>query len=400
MPPRTPDPTIGDRIRLRRKARGWSIRFAASRAGISHTTWSRIESGQRGADNRFLLADLARALECSVSDLTGHPLPPATRAAADAQAAVHSVRRALVETDLDDEPTGPARPIGELTREEELVTDLWRRCDFAAAAGRLPDLIRGAHAATRGPDRPAALRLLVAASYRASSAARYIGTAGDSWLAAERSRQAARELGDPVLSAWAQWARALAAMGCGAYERGHRLVDRAVDDLRPHLSAPGALEMFGMLHLTAAFAATGEHRRADAETALAEATAIASRTGETDALWLWFGPTNVGIWRVSIEVDGGDSGRAVALAEQVSPTAIDAPMRHAAYYTDLGRALAGVGQVDRALRMLLAAERIAPQQVRASAVVAETARSLMEQVTRGTRTQLNGLCERLGVITR
>lgn len=400
MPSRTPDTTIGNRIRLRRKARGWSVRFAASRAGISHTTWSRIEAGTRGADNRFLLADLARALDCPVTDLTGQPAPPATRAAAEAQANIHAMRRALVETDLDDEPTTPAHPISELEHEAQLVTDLWRRCDFTAAAGRLPDLIRGAHTAAHGPDRMDALRLLAEAAYRASSTARYIGTSGDAWLAAERCRQAARHLDDPVLTAWSQWARALAAMGCGAYGRGQRLTVHAVNELQAHLSAPGALEMLGMLHLTAAMAAMGGRRRDDAETRLAEAAEIAARTGDTDTLHLWFGPTNVDIWRVSIEADGGDPGRAVALAEQVIPTAIDAPMRHATFYADLSRALAGVGAVDQALRMMLAAERVAPQQVQASPVAAETARSLLEQVTRGPRSQLAGLCERMGVLGR
>ena len=43
--------TVGERIRARRLLRGWSMRYAASRAGVSHATWSRIERGrQPGAD--------------------------------------------------------------------------------------------------------------------------------------------------------------------------------------------------------------------------------------------------------------------------------------------------------------------------------------------------------------
>lgn len=398
--PRNPDRTIGERIRLRRKARGWSIRFAASRAGIAHSTWSRIEAGTHGADNRFLLADLARALECSIADLTGQPLPPTDRTAAEAQAGVHAIRRALIECDRDEEPTVAPRPAGQLSAEIDAVTDMWRRSDFAAAAARLPDLLRTAHAVAAGPDREAGLRLLVRAAYRASSTARFVGTSAESWLAAERCRQAATELADPVCLAWAELARAASATSCGSYGRSAKLASRAVDALCPHLAAPGALEMLGMLQLTAALAAMGERRRDEAAGWLAEADAVGRRTGDTGTVGLWFGPTNIGIWRVSIEADGGDPGRAVDLAATISPQVLDAPVRHATYYADLARALARVRRGEQAVRMLLTAERIAPQQIRASPMAAETTRILLEQAPRGVRTGLAGLSERLGVIGR
>src|ERR687889_1511660 len=95
-----PELTIGERIRARRLLRGWSVRFAASRAGISHATWSRIERGRQAADNRFILADIAAALECSPTDLAGTPVPAADRAAMAAQAGVYGIRQALVDIDL------------------------------------------------------------------------------------------------------------------------------------------------------------------------------------------------------------------------------------------------------------------------------------------------------------
>lgn len=56
----------------------WSIHHAASRAGIAHTTWMRVERGELRTD-RYLVADIAAALECSVVDLTGQPYAPADR---------------------------------------------------------------------------------------------------------------------------------------------------------------------------------------------------------------------------------------------------------------------------------------------------------------------------------
>ena len=69
------DPAIGERIRDRRNLLGYSIRFAADRAAISHTTWSRIERGLVSADNRFTLAAIAEALRCPVGALTKAPHP-------------------------------------------------------------------------------------------------------------------------------------------------------------------------------------------------------------------------------------------------------------------------------------------------------------------------------------
>src|SRR3954447_22811847 len=93
----TRDMTIGERIKARRLLRTWSVRHAADRAGISHASWSRIERGLQTADNRFVLANIASALECSIIDLTGTPVPSTDRQAAAAQACVSAVRCALVD---------------------------------------------------------------------------------------------------------------------------------------------------------------------------------------------------------------------------------------------------------------------------------------------------------------
>src|SRR5688500_8961794 len=100
--------TIGERIRHRRLMRGWSVRHAASRAGVSHATWSRIERGRQAADNRFVLADIAAALECSPTELAGMLVPAGDRAAMAAHAGVHAIHQALVETDLGEPADRPA----------------------------------------------------------------------------------------------------------------------------------------------------------------------------------------------------------------------------------------------------------------------------------------------------
>jgi transcriptional regulator with XRE-family HTH domain len=113
MPRRTVpvDPSIGERIRTRRRLRNWSVRHAASRAGISHTTWSRIERGLMACDNRFLVADIAAALDVPVAELVGQPTTPNDRDLVTARGRVLDVRGMLMDTALDEPTTHEPRQL-------------------------------------------------------------------------------------------------------------------------------------------------------------------------------------------------------------------------------------------------------------------------------------------------
>ncbi|WP_433365186.1 helix-turn-helix domain-containing protein [Actinoplanes sp. CA-142083] len=400
MTPRpSPDPDIGDRIRARRLLRGWSMRYAASRAGISHATWSRIERGRQAADNRFMLADIAAALECSPADLAGMPVPATDRAAAAALAGVQGIRRALVDIDLTEPGTTDASPLPSLAAQLELAGARLDACDYASVTRLLPRLLRDLHTETAGPDRATALRLLCDAAFVASSVLRQVGHPADAWLGAERCQQAADATEDPVLRGYAAYSMASAANACGSFQRGLTLAERAADDLRPHLGRPGGAEMLGTLHLICAYASRGRDRLDDSRDWLAEAEVLARRTGETTTLGMFFGPTNVNIWRISIEVDEGDPARAAEIARRVTPAAIPAGLRQVYYYADTARALARVGGQDReAIRFLLTAERLAPQHVHTSSDAAESARTLLERSNnRAAGADLRGLCERMRI---
>ncbi|MEU4427769.1 helix-turn-helix transcriptional regulator [Actinoplanes sp. NPDC024001] len=431
----TPPSSIGDRIRARRLLRGWSIRYAASRAGVSHASWSRIERGLQAADNRFMLADLAAALDCSPTDLAGTAVPAADREAVAAHARVSAVRQALVEADLNEpleqgggsnrqpeqhgglsepperhgdlrEPPeqrgGLNRPPGrpaELGRALALVDQLRRACDYAGAARLLPDLLRGLHAAGAGPERAAALRQLCDATFIASSVLRNLGCPAEAWLGAERCRDAAHAAQDPILRGYAEYARACAAAACGSYERAYAIAERAVNGLCGHTGKPGGTAVLGTLQLMCAQSARGSRRPGDSRAWLDEAAALARGTGETATMGLYFGPTNVAIWRIGIEADGGEPGRAVAIARGTDPAVIAAGFRQVFYYADTARALARVRGRDReAIRYLLIAERIAPQHLHTSAMAQETTRALLERSRRAAGgSELRGLCTRMQI---
>ena len=397
---RTPDPTIGERIRVRRLLVRLSIRQAADRAGISHTTWSRIEQGTMSADNRFILAAIAEALRCAVTDLTGLPVAPVDAVSAELHAGVHLTLRALLEADLDYPATVAAPPTPVLAAEAELVRALRVRCDYLGATRRLPDLLRGLHAAALAPATSTeALRLLVLATEDATFVTRFAGHPAVAAPAAERCWQAASTLGDPVLLGLAGWARAGAMAGFDLNERTYAIASRAADSLEPALALPAAAEVLGQLHLTSALALRALGRVGEADERVRAAEELAARTGETRTLQLMFGPTNIRFWRIAMECDGGDPGRAVEIANGTDSQRLPMPGRLACFYLDTGRALARISGKDRAaVRALTTAERIAPQRVRNSPFAVEAARALLERARRNAAwPELRGFCERVGI---
>jgi hypothetical protein len=109
-----------------------------------------------------------------------------------------------------------------------LVRRLRHERAYARAAGLLPGLLRDLQAACRGPERGAALAVLCEATLLASSLLRSLGFAADACLGAERCREVAEEIEDPVLLALSAFARTCAANSCGSYARQSTLAQRGI----------------------------------------------------------------------------------------------------------------------------------------------------------------------------
>jgi hypothetical protein len=92
------------------------------------------------------------------------------------------------------------------------------------------------------------------------------------------------------------------------------------------------------------------------------------------------GPTNVGLHRVAVLVDLGDGGAAVEAAREVNPDglAMLPKERRANFHIDVARGHALAGRRDPAVRALLDAETLAPDEVRcrpmATALITELQR--------------------------
>lgn len=78
-----------------------------------------------------------------------------------------------------------------------------------------------------------------------------------------------------------------------------------------------AMQLAGTLSLYRAEVAAADDRPGDVGPALAHADEVAEHTGEGNAYWSGFGPSNAGFTRASVALDLKDYDLAVAAAESV-----------------------------------------------------------------------------------
>ncbi|MFE9747589.1 helix-turn-helix domain-containing protein [Saccharothrix saharensis] len=398
---------IGARVRMIRRRRGLSLEVVAGRAGIGKSYLSMLENGQRQFERRGLLEGIAQALDCSVADLTGQPYLPRDRASAEALATLPSISVALYDATLDDVPDVSARPLHELVSWVGQANEHTAHSRYGAAGRALGGLLTDLHVhavTSNGAERRTALAALAEACVVACGVARSLGNMDLAVAAAGRAEEVARRLDSPALMGFTAMTSTGALSRLGARNRAERVAASALEDLvdvaDPTAADTAPAEAAGMLHLSVAQMAAKSGRLSDASAHLAEAAALAERTGERNALWFSFGPANVRAWRLSVAVE---SGEGPAEAERIESTPgyaddLAAADRRAALHFDLARAYAQAGGArdTAALRHLDTADRIAPQRIRHDPV----ARELLVTLDRRAHRQpweLRSLGNRLGV---
>jgi transcriptional regulator with XRE-family HTH domain len=386
---------IGDRVRRRREALGMVQAHVADLAGMSRATLCRIEKGERALTSIEKIRNLARVLRCPVEHLTGVAMPgPVTHG--DSWATVQALQCA--DLDFDTRWTGEPIPVAALAARVDDAVALRRGCEYAALTRQLPFLIGDLHAAASDPaTRRDVLPLIVRVAESASFVVRYTGNPSGTAIAAERAQQAATASEDPVMLGFAGWTRAHAALAAGLHDYASQLAARAATSLAPHVDLAAAPEVLGMLHLTTAFSLVGAGHANEAEPYLAEASALAERTGETTTLNLMFGPTNVKLWELAILVDGSDPAQGIAIAQDIRPHNIPSASRQATFYLDLGRAHAAVGNVEQAVQAIEVSERLAPERVHGDPITVATVQGMLDAARRrAAGLRLRGLAERVG----
>lgn len=391
---------MGLAVRRARRARGLTLEQAAGLAGHTKSWLSKVENGVLPLDKRADIAALATALEVSADTLIGEPAPEVQPGRRSWNLA--AIRATLLDTAPDDPPDVPARPFHVL---RELTTQAVAACRGARYDDLMPVLpgligeLEVTAATASGPAREEALRLLVTAEQAAVSVLRYLAQPDLAWVAGERGRQAAALLGDPVWEGAAAFAAAHARSSANR-PRALMTMPAAADRLEPLVSQSRmAMEVYGMLRLSAALACAVDGDHAGAADHGAEAARIAAPLGDEPTAWEMFMPSNVAIWRTSLAVEAGNPERAREYAAGVEPRVLPSRNRRAAWHYEHARALAMAGKNPEAITELRRAERLSPVTVQNHPLLRELVRQMLDDSRRraGMR-DLRGLAWRMGMV--
>lgn len=378
---------IGDTIAFHRRRRGLSQAELARLLDRSESWVSQVERGVRAIDRLTVLEHVADVLNIPASELLGDVpflVDEEQPSAADGLRLVLSAHSGLIAL-LQHEYGTPAE-MPELEEFAARVTKAWalvHGSDYGDAGSHLADLIPALEVAARQVDddrRPTAFRLLATAYQATAALLAKLREVDGAWVAADRAVFAAEQAGDTLLVAAGDYRLAGTFFSAGRLDQAQHAAATAAAALEPHLEdgPPELVSLWGAFNLVLALVSARKNDPDAAHDHLQKARVAADRLGkDRNDFDTEFGPTNVRLHEVHVEVELGNAGQALRLAATVGELHLS-PERRARFLIDVARAYAQRRRPSEALHTLQEAEGLAPQQVRDHRLVRELVRDLLQ----------------------
>ncbi|MGW0647689.1 helix-turn-helix domain-containing protein [Streptomyces umbrinus] len=406
MTPTPPSLPIGRRIKHYRRANGnRSVAVVAGLCGITERYLRLIEAGQK-TPSADVLTRLAAELGVPVAallteDPTKEPAAPHTVAPEVARALMgHAPPR----------NTDPARP-AQLRERVEHAWQIWQASKdrYTEAAQVLPSLIADVEHAVRahrhGSD-PVARRevLRVAADLYGllRSYSRRTGRLDLALMVADRAMRAAEDADDPVRIAVASWNLGhvlLSHSEPSAVEEAKEVVLLAVEQLRRAPATAESRAVEGALELVAVVSDARRRNWWEARRRLEQrAVPLAQKAGEGNVHWTVFGPTNVALHAMSIEMLAGEATEGLRVADQVDTSRLPSRERQFTFGLEVARCHDLRREDAAVLVHLLGLEDLAPEDFARSPVARDIVLGLQKRVRPTFHRQVNGLAKRLQLV--
>lgn len=400
--------SVARRIRFYRQRRGLSQVRLATAIGRSESWLSQVERGERYIDRVSVLTRIAEVLNVPVTELTGDP-PPATEPRTAEQDLVVTIRRLLSGHDFlaylfdsDRHLDTVALP---LVDEGELM-ELWELAHASLYGGlvsALPQVLTSAEASTRlteGASRARAFRHVATAYQVGAAVMAKLSQTDMAWVMADRSVLAAERSDDPLLAIAGAFRLGHAFLSGGKSEQALRAAMAGADAVRPRAAEGDRASeaLLGALQLVAAIGYARLGNEKEARNSLAEAQTLARNLPpnmggyETE-----FGVTNVQMHAVAVAVELGHGSEGLRLAEDVAAGVLS-PERQGRFLIDVARAYGQRRDTVGAVRTLIEAEAITPEQVANHWAVRELVRDLLRRERTRPNRKLRDFAARLHLI--
>ncbi|MCK1812774.1 helix-turn-helix domain-containing protein [Streptomyces sp. XM4011] len=277
---------------------------------------------------------------------------------------------------------------------------------FTAAAEVLPQLIvdvEQALRASRAPGEAAVHRdvLRCAADLYGllRSYCRRAGRADLSLMVADRALRAAEDAEDPIRIATAHWNLGHILLGDDQPEAATEVARQGVARLSSAPTDRASVAMKGALELVTVVALGRQQRHHQArEHLLSFAEPLADQAGETNTGRTVFGPTNVGLHLLSIEMEAGETSEALRVADQLVMDHVPSLERRFTFDLDVARCHFQRREDAAVLLRLIDLEAEAPEDLARSPAAREMTRDLVRRVRPTLRRQAIGLADRIGVV--
>lgn len=397
-----PDLLVGERIRTHRMRQGRSQAVIAGLCGITEDYLSRIERGLK-TPTLDVLVKIARELRVPVAALLSDE--PVQQHSTSETFMPQDIAQALLGYGGDANRTAPPAP-AVLRERVETAWRIWQssKTRYTDTAVLLPDLIRDTETALRARNADARhgarreiLRSAADLYFLLRSYCRRTGRTDLSLLAADRALRAAEEADDPIRIAAAQWNLGHILLGTDEPEAALDVALSGVEQVKAHVGTPEGA-MAGALHLVAVVAEARRKRRwAARERLLDKALPQADAAGEGNPMWTVFGPTNVTLHAVSLDMEAGESAAALRLAEDVDITTLPSLERQFTFQLEVARCWDLRREDAAVLVHLLDLETLAPEDLARNPLSRQMVVGLRKRVRPIYRKQVVALADRLGI---
>lgn len=358
---------IGGRVRAARVVGHQTQAVVAGLTGITTDYLYQVERGKK-LPTISVLMQLAAVLRVPLGSLVGEPAPetPTTSPSTYGDALYRALTQPL--------PTYDPPPVVELRQHVEAAWRTWQTSPhrYSKITTQLPVLITDAALVERqlqtvdNPTQRRTVHQCAADLYGLlRTVTKRVNRLDLALLVADRAIRAAEAADDPLRIAAARWNLAHVLLASGETEGAEMVVMAAADSLRSRVDG-GDLDAAAVYGSLVLLAAVTRVRRGDvwrARDHVATAAPLAERTGERNVLWTAFGPTNVAMYAVSVEVEAGDAAEALRLADRVGYDRSPSIERRVAFLLEQAKGYEQRRDYASALVLLHTASHEAPEDV-------------------------------------